>query len=98
MGKAYKMLQDYLRAYVGESTIVTEMLINRIVYKSIKCYLFESQDIEKQMLDDSAGTLYLSYTNSLRRDLAELDRLATAPKENELMTYLKENYEPKSAS
>jgi hypothetical protein len=96
LGKAHKMLEGYLRAYVGESNIVTELLINRISYKAIKCYLFESQDIEKQMLDDSAGTLYLSYTNSLRRDLAELDRMAVAPKENDLMTYLKENYELKS--
>ena len=30
-----------------------------VTYKAVKCYLFESQDIEKQMLDESAGTLYL---------------------------------------
>jgi hypothetical protein len=95
LGQAQKLLQDYLRAYVGETTIISELLLSRIIYKAIKCYYYENTDIEKKALDESAGKLYLAYTNSLRCDLAELNRLAAAPKEKDLMTYLKENYEPK---
>jgi hypothetical protein len=93
LGRAQKLLQDYLRAYVGECTIITEMLLSRIIYKAIKCYYYENTDIEKKALDESAGKLYLAYTNSLRCDLAELNRLAAAPKEKDLMSYLKEHYE-----
>lgn len=92
LGQAQKLLQDYLRAYVGETTIVSELLLSRIIYKAIKCYYYENTDIEKKALDESAGKLYLAYTNSLRCDLAELNRLAAAPKEKDLMTYLKDNY------
>lgn len=95
LGRAQKLLQDYLRAYVGESTIITELLLSRIIYKAIKCYYYENYDIEKKALDESAGKLYLAFTNSLRCDLAELNRLAAAPKEKTLMEYLRENYEPK---
>jgi hypothetical protein len=98
LGRTQKLLQDYLRAYVGESTINTELLISRIIYKAIKCYYYENYDIQKKALDTSAGKLYLAYTNSLRCDLAELSRLAAAPKEQDLMSYLKENYEPKHNS
>jgi hypothetical protein len=92
LGQAQKLLLDYLRSYVGESTIVSELLVSRIIYKAIKCYYYENHDIEKRALDTSAGKLYLAYTNSLRCDLAELNRLAVAPKEKDLMSYLKENY------
>ena len=95
LGRAQKLLQDYLRAYVGETTIISELLLSRIIYKAIKCYYYENTDIEKKALDESAGKLYLAFTNSLRCDLAELNRLAVAPKEQDLMDYLKEHYEPK---
>jgi hypothetical protein len=98
LGQAQKLLQDYLRAYIGECTIVSELLLSRIIYKAIKCYYYENTDIEKQALDESAGKLYLAYTNSLRCDLAELRKMADAPKEKTLMDYLKENYEPKHNS
>ena len=93
LGKACKLLHEYLHSFVGESTIVTELLISRIVYKSIKCFMYENTDIKKKVLDESVGKLYLSYTNSLRCDLAELNRLASAPREQDLMSYLKENYQ-----
>lgn len=92
LGRAQQLLWDYLRAYVGECSVVTEMLLSRIIYKAIKCYHYENTDIKKKDLDLSAGKLYLAYTNSLRCDLAELNRMAAAPKEKDLMTYLKENY------
>jgi hypothetical protein len=92
LGRAQKLLQDYLRAHIGESSIVSELLLSRIIYKAIKCYYYENHDIQKKALDESAGKLYLAYTNSLRCDLAELNRLAQAPKEQDLMSYLKEHY------
>ena len=55
--------------------------------------MYENTDIKKKVLDESVGKLYLSYTNSLRCDLAELNRLASAPREQDLMSYLKENYQ-----
>jgi len=91
IGKAHTALLGYLRQFVGESNIITELLISRITFKSLKLYLFESEELSKPLSD--MLPVYLSMSNSLRRDLAELDRLAVAPKEQDLMTYLKENYD-----
>jgi hypothetical protein len=90
IGKAHKALTAHLRQFVGESTVITELLLSRIVFKALKLYLFESEELNKPLDDHIA--VYLSMSNSLRRDLAELDRMASAPKEKELMAYLKENY------
>ena len=93
VGKAHKALTGHLRQFVGESTVITELLLSRIVFKALKLYLFESEELGKPLSE--MLPVYLSMSNSLRRDLAELNRLASAPKEQDLMDYLKENYELK---
>jgi hypothetical protein len=90
VGKAHKALTAHLRQFVGESTVVTELLLSRIVFKALKLYIFESEELNKPL--DNNIAVYLSISNSLRRDLAELDRFAAAPKEADLMDYLKEKY------
>lgn len=91
VGKAHKALTAHLRQHVGESTIITELLLSRIVFKALKLYLYESEELGNPLNDQIS--VYLSISNSLRRDLAELDRFAAAPKEQDLMSYLKEHYE-----
>ena len=90
IGKAHKALTSHLRQFVGESTVITELLLSRIVFKALKLYLFESEELSKPLSE--MLPVYLSMSNSLRRDLAELSRMASAPKEQDLMDYLKSNY------
>ena len=90
IGKAHKALFGHLRQFVGESTVITELLLSRIVFKALKLYLFESEELGKPLSE--MLPVYLSMSNSLRRDLAELNRFAAAPKEQDLMGYLKKHY------
>lgn len=96
IGKAHKALTGHLRQFVGESNVITELLLSRIVFKALKLYLFESEELGKPLSD--MLPVYLSMSNSLRRDLAELNRLAAAPKEKDLRTYLEENYNKPGSS
>ena len=91
LGKAHQALKHHLREFVGEGTVVSELLISRIVFKSLKLFLFETSDIENPIAD--LPPAYLSMSNSLRRDLVALSQVAgkktTAP---DLMEYLKNEY------
>jgi hypothetical protein len=97
LGKAHKALKQHLREFVGEGTVVSELLISRIVFKSLKLFLFESSDIENPIAD--LPPAYLSMSNSLRRDLVALSQIAgrktTTP---DLMTYLEEHYGKQAGS
>lgn len=90
VGKAHKALMNHLRQFVGESTVITELLLSRITFKALKLYLYESEKLNKP-LDDQIS-VYLSVSNSLRRDLAELGRFAAAPKEQDLANHLRQYY------
>ena len=90
VGKAHKALTGHLRQFVGESTVITELLLSRICFKTLKLYLYEAEQLNKPL--DNQISVYLSISNSLRRDLAELARMAAAPKDADLMDYLKQNY------
>ena len=97
LGKTYKVLKTHLREFVGESTVISELLISRIVFKSLKLFLFECSDMGNSITD--LPPVYLSMSNSLRRDLVALSQLAgsktTTP---DLMEYLKENYNKPESS
>jgi hypothetical protein len=91
IGKAHKALTAHLRQFVGESNVITELLLSRIVFKSLRLYLFESEELSKPLSD--MLPVYLSMSNSLRRDLAELSRMSsTMPTEQDLKGYLEQNY------
>lgn len=90
LGKAIDALYSYLREYTGEETIITELLISRIVFKSIKLHLFESTSFAEPIQD--LPKEYLSMSNSLRRDLAALARYAEQPETPNLDDYLKRVY------
>jgi hypothetical protein len=91
LGKAHKALKQHLREFVGEGTVVSELLISRIVFKSLKLYLFECSSMESPIAD--LPPAYLSMSNSLRRDLVALSQIAgkktTTP---DLMEYLQNEY------
>ena len=91
LGKAHQALKQHLREFVGEGTVVSELLISRIVFKSLKLFLFESSDMEKPIAD--LPPAYLSMSNSLRRDLVALSQI-TGKKTStpDLMEYLKTEY------
>jgi hypothetical protein len=91
LGKAHKALKQHLREFVGEGTVVSELLISRIVFKSLKLFLFECADMENPITN--LPHVYLQMSNSLRRDLVALSQVVgsktTTP---DLMEYLKEKY------
>jgi len=89
-GRAHKALTSYLREHVGDGSVIKELLISRIVFKSLKLFSYESEELSKGLSDNIS--VYLSISNSLRKDLAELDRMAAAPKEQDLRAYLAEHY------
>jgi len=91
LGRAQKALWKYLREYVEEPNIITELLTSRIVYKSLKLYLFEAADIKNTEISDIPN-MYMSMANSLRRDLAALANFAGQASAPDLMEYLKSNY------
>lgn len=97
LGKAHKALKQHLREFVGEGTVVSEIMINRIVFKSLKLFLFESQNKSNPLAD--LPPAYLSMSNSLRRDLVALSQIAgnktTTP---DLLNYLEENYGKQAGS
>lgn len=77
LGKAITFISDQLRAYVGEGNPVTEILIERITYKTIKLCTYEITHYEH--LESEEKALYLPMSNSLRLDLQTLAGLAGKP-------------------
>lgn|GEM_PF-6712934 len=73
-GKTVKGLKAGLRDYVGNPTPASELLIHRIVYKTIKLSLYEASSLT--MLTNEESAHYLPMSNSLRLDLRELAELA----------------------
>lgn len=89
LGKAISALKDQLRNFVGEPTPISELLIQRITYKSIKLSLYESYALSE--LSNSEANVYLPMANSLRLDLQALAQLAgksKAPSYEEIMRRL----------
>jgi len=92
LGSVVKILQDELRAYVGEPNVVTDALSHRIIYKIVRCSLYETGQLQKDAAVNEEADHYLSMTNSLRSDLQLLARFAGKSKPPNLDDYLKEVY------
>jgi len=90
LGKTVIALRDVLREYVGESTPVTELLVQRICYKSLRLGLYEASQLVN--LEEAEVDHYLPMANSLRHDLALLATMAGKPKAPNLNEYLKTHY------
>jgi len=83
-------LQERLRDFVGVSNAVTDLLIHRILYKSLRLSMYETSKI----LDDpfQEADHYLPMSNSLRLDLTALASMAGKKRPPSLDDYLQENY------
>ncbi len=90
LGKTISALRNQLRNFVGESTTGSELLIARIVYKSIRLGLYEAAKFAD--LEGGEADHYLPMSNSLRLDLVALATMAGKPKVPDLDEYIRANY------
>ena len=90
LGKTITALKKELSDFVGKPTIVSELLVQRITYKSIKLLLYESTQLHKFKTGEADN--YLPMANSLRLDLQVLAQLAKKPKAPNLDEYLGARY------
>jgi hypothetical protein len=87
IGKTVQNLKLALREYVGNSpSIVTDLIISRIVYKCIKLSLYETQCLQDPQNIEAQH--YLPMANSLRLDLESLAKQAGEAKPLSLDDYL----------
>ena len=86
-GKTITVLKKCLRDYVVQCTPLTELLIGRIIYKTLKLMMYESACLQNPQNAESAH--YLPMANSLRLDLQTLAGLAGEAKPPDLSDYLK---------
>lgn len=94
VGKTIQFLKQQLQAYVGEGNIATELLSHRIIYKTIRLSLYETEKLVNESPDEIDH--YLPMSNSLRSDLQLLARFAGRAKPPDLNDYLKEVYGTKT--
>lgn len=96
LGRTIRGIKDALREYKGESSIVSEMLIDRIVYKAIRLCLYEVNVLKDPNMVESDA--YLPMANSLRLDLQALEKMVgTGKKAPDLNEYLKNVYGPNAS-
>lgn len=86
--KVIRELRKELQAYVGESTVAADILINRIIYKHLRLSAYENAFVENPKQEEKQH--YIPLANSLRLDLQTLKELAGQKKAPpDLNTYLK---------
>lgn len=90
-GQAIIAMGDRLRDFVCVNNAVTDMLIQRILYKSLRLSMYETSKIFDDQFQEADH--YLPMANSLRLDLAALAGMAGKPKAPDLNDYLKRVYE-----
>jgi hypothetical protein len=73
LGKTISALRRQLRDSVGVSTPGNELLIQRIIYKSIRLGLYEGTRLSR--FEDKDAAHYLPMANSLRLDLLALAQM-----------------------
>ena len=87
IGRSMVALKTYLRGYVVQGNILSELLIGRITYKVLKLMMYETHCLQKPA--DVEAPHYLPMANSLRLDLRSLADLAGETKPPDLSDYLK---------
>ena len=86
IGRSMIALKNYLREYVVQNNILSELLIGRITYKVLKLVMYESACLKNPQ--NTEAPHYLPMTNSLRLDLRSLADLAGETKPPDLSDYL----------
>ena len=96
-GKVIEILRTALREFVGveQATPVTELLIHRITYKSIRLSMYEASNIGNPEAHEVKH--YISLSNSLRLDLAALAAM-TGKNEDDLYHQWKEAHQAKQVN
>ena len=74
LGRSIKALRRELREYVGEPSIGSEILIQRIIFKVIKLAQYEMVSLVNAYTDEAQH--YLPMANSLRLDIQALQKMA----------------------
>jgi hypothetical protein len=92
-GRMIKGLKKELRLFVGDTSTASELLIHRIVYKTIKLSLYETTSLMNPQ--NSEAGHYLPMANSLRLDLQALAGMAGQKKAPDLQGYLDAIYNEK---
>jgi len=77
--KVIRELKRELQEYVGQPTIATEMLIQRIIYKHLRLSAYENSFIENPKHEEKMH--YLPMSNSLRLDLQTLQEMCKQKKQ-----------------
>jgi hypothetical protein len=89
MAKVIRELKKELQAYIGEPTVATEMLLQRIIYKHLRLSAYENAFIENPENEEKQH--YIPLANSLRLDLQTLKDIAGQKKQPpNLAGYLKQ--------
>jgi len=95
LAKSVTELKDYLIQWVQNPNPAAEILIQKIVYKTIRTSLYEASVLKKLNLGDDdfkESDHYLPMSNSLRLDLQMLAKMAGRSQEPDLGAYLAEKY------
>lgn len=74
IAKAAKQVLEALREFVGDTTVIHEILLHRITYKTIRLSLYEAAKMEENGMAKEADH-YLPMANSLRLDIAQLEKM-----------------------
>jgi hypothetical protein len=86
VAKAVRSLQEALREYTGAVSVLSEILINQIIYKAVKLHFYTASCL--QDLQNVEAPHYLPMANSLRLDLEALAKQAGSSKPLSLEEYL----------
>lgn len=91
LGKAIALLRRELVDHLGGSpSIVESLLIDRIIAKSIKCFLYERKTLSNPAISYGSRDIYLATANSLRLDIQCLGLKKKAKKILDLDSYLRQ--------
>jgi hypothetical protein len=93
--KIIRELKRELNVYVGQPTVATEILINRIIYKHLRLSAYENAFVENPKPEEKQH--YIPLSNSLRLDLQTLKEMVAQKKQPpDLQGYIKQLKEGKS--
>jgi len=96
LGKTISWLKTELYNFVGINTVASELLINQIIYKTIKLNFYTKTKL--QNISNEEANHYLPLSNSLRLDLMALSQLSGKPKPPDLQDYIRTTYGSKDKS
>lgn len=86
LGRAAKEIKAELQAFVGTGSVITDLLIQQIVYKTLRLKLYQGNNLDNPV--DFEAAHFLPLANSLRLDLQELAKQAGQSKPPSLDDYL----------